>query len=50
VLEAEHLCMAIRGVQKPGSLTVTSALRGVLLEKPEARHEFFDIIRKGASA
>jgi GTP cyclohydrolase I len=38
-IEAEHLCMTIRGVRKPGAKTVTSALRGVFL-KPETRQEF----------
>lgn len=43
VLQAEHLCMAMRGVQKPGARTTTSALRGVFLEKPEARAEFLSL-------
>ena len=41
VLEAEHLCMSLRGVQASGSLTVTSALHGVLREGPRSRAEFF---------
>ena len=41
VLEAEHLCMTLRGVQKPGARTVTSALRGVLRDSPSSRAEFF---------
>ena len=41
VLEAEHLCMSLRGVQASGSLTVTSALHGVLREDPRSRAEFF---------
>jgi GTP cyclohydrolase I len=47
VLEAEHLCMAMRGVRCPGAVTVTSSLRGCLKEKPEARAEFFAICRDG---
>ena len=41
VLEAEHLCMSLRGVQAAGSLTVTSAVHGLLREDPRSRSEFF---------
>jgi GTP cyclohydrolase I len=41
VLEAEHLCMTLRGVRSVGSSTRTSALRGSLREDPLAREEFF---------
>ena len=41
VLEAEHLCMSLRGVQASGSLTVTSALHGALREDARSRSEFF---------
>jgi len=41
VLEAEHLCMSLRGVQATGSLTITSALHGLLREDPRSRAEFF---------
>jgi GTP cyclohydrolase I len=41
VIEAEHLCMSLRGVQAAGSLTVTSALHGVLREDPRSRAELF---------
>ena len=41
VLEAEHLCMSLRGVQAAGSRTVTSALHGLLREDPRSRAEFF---------
>jgi len=47
VLQAEHLCMAMRGVRSPGTVTVTSSLRGCLKEKPEARAEFFAMCRDG---
>jgi GTP cyclohydrolase IA len=40
VLEAEHLCMSLRGVQKLGAKTVTSALRGVVREDARTRQEF----------
>jgi GTP cyclohydrolase I len=40
VLEAEHMCMALRGVQKHGSTTVTSALRGLVRDDPRTRQEF----------
>jgi len=43
VLEAEHLCMSLRGVQKPGSRTVTSALHGLVREDPRTRQEFLDL-------
>ncbi|HET9441682.1 MAG TPA: GTP cyclohydrolase I FolE [Acidimicrobiales bacterium] len=41
VLEAEHLCMSLRGVQASGSTTVTSALHGLLREDSRSRAEFF---------
>jgi GTP cyclohydrolase I len=41
VLEAEHLCMSLRGVQASGSRTVTSALHGVVREDSRSRAEFF---------
>lgn len=41
VIEAEHLCMSLRGVRATGALTVTSALHGVLREEPKSRQEFF---------
>src|SRR3954454_15757107 len=43
VLEAEHLCMSLRGVQASGALTVTSALHGLLREDPRSRAEFFSL-------
>jgi GTP cyclohydrolase I len=44
VIEAEHLCMAMRGIRKPGSSTVTSAVRGVFREDPAARMEAMQFI------
>ena len=47
VLEAEHLCMSLRGVQKAGATTVTSALRGAVRDDPRTRQEFLDLARAG---
>ncbi len=44
VVEAEHLCMSIRGVGKPGSVTVTSAVRGLFRRNPSTRLEVFSLI------
>ncbi|PFG40890.1 GTP cyclohydrolase I [Georgenia soli] len=47
VLEAEHLCMSLRGVAVTGSRTVTSALRGTLREDPRSRAEFLALVGAG---
>jgi len=44
IVEAEHLCMSLRGPQKPGSLTVTSALRGLVKEDARTRQEFLSLV------
>jgi len=46
VVEAEHTCMTVRGVKKPGSLCVTSALRGSFLKNPSSRAEIMTLINK----
>ena len=49
VLEAEHLCMTVRGVQTPGARTITSAVRGRVREDARTRAEFLAIIRPHSS-
>ncbi|MFE9582705.1 GTP cyclohydrolase I FolE [Nocardia sp. NPDC006044] len=44
VIEAEHLCMAMRGIRKPGASTTTSAVRGLLQSSPSSRAEALDLI------
>ena len=47
VLEASHSCMTIRGIKKPGSVMVTSALRGIFKKDPRSRNEVMGLIHKG---
>jgi GTP cyclohydrolase I len=46
VLEASHSCMTIRGIKKPGSVMVTSALRGIFMKDPKSRSEVLSLMYK----
>ncbi len=48
VLEASHSCMTIRGIKKPGSVMVTSALRGIFRRDPKSRNEVLSLMHSGA--
>lgn len=45
VTEAEHMCMTMRGVKKPGSKTVTRAVRGVFADNPQMQEQFFRMLQ-----
>ncbi|MDD5560922.1 MAG: GTP cyclohydrolase I FolE [Candidatus Omnitrophica bacterium] len=47
VIEAEHLCMSMRGVKKPGVMTVTSAVRGIFKENQKTRSEALALMKQG---
>jgi GTP cyclohydrolase IA len=47
VIEAEHLCMSMRGVRKPGAKTVTSAVRGIIRESDRTRAEAMSLLLHG---
>jgi GTP cyclohydrolase I len=47
VLEAAHSCMTIRGIKKPGSVMVTSAVRGLFRKDPRSRNEIMSLIHSG---
>ncbi|MHC4887912.1 MAG: GTP cyclohydrolase I FolE [Planctomycetota bacterium] len=47
VLEASHSCMTIRGIKKPGSVMVTSALRGIFKRDPKSRNEVLSLMHNG---
>ena len=49
VLEAEHFCMSMRGVKKPGATTVTSAVRGIFRDDPSYRAEALQYIHQRRS-
>ncbi|MCW2574225.1 MAG: folE, partial [Modestobacter sp.] len=44
VIEAEHLCMAMRGIRKPGAITMTSAVRGIFRDNAATRSEAMGLI------
>jgi len=46
VIEAEHMCMSLRGVQKPGAKTVTSALHGLVRDDARTRQEFLSLTKR----
>ena len=50
VIDAEHLCMGMRGIRKPGSRTTTSAVRGMLRSSATSRAEVLSLIRNGQGA
>lgn len=45
VIQAEHMCMVMRGIKKPGSNVITSAIRGSFHSNPASRAEFFSLIQ-----
>ena len=45
VIEAEHLCMAMRGIQKPGAKTVTSRVAGIFADSAKARQEVLELLK-----
>jgi GTP cyclohydrolase I len=47
IVDAEHLCMSMRGVKKPGTRTVTSAVRGIFRSKESTRIEVLELIKQG---
>jgi GTP cyclohydrolase I len=47
IVEAQHLCMMMRGVEKQHSATVTSAMRGVFKTQTQTRNEFLSLVRRG---
>ena len=46
IIDAEHLCISMRGVKKPGSRTITSAVRGIFRTKESTRIEMLELIKK----
>ena len=46
ILEAQHLCMMMRGVEKQGSMTTTSAMLGAFKDQPQTRNEFLSLVRR----
>ncbi len=46
IIDAEHLCLSMRGIKKPGARTVTSAVRGIFRTKESTRAEFLELIKR----
>jgi GTP cyclohydrolase IA len=46
MIDAEHLCLSMRGMKKPGARTVTSAVRGIFRSKESTRQEFLELVKK----
>ena len=46
IIDAEHLCLSMRGIKKPGARTVTSAVRGIFRSKQSTREEMLGLIKK----
>lgn len=46
VIEAEHLCISMRGIKKPGIMTITSAVRGIFKENQKTRQEAMSLIKR----
>ncbi len=46
IIDAEHLCMSMRGIKKPGSRTVTSAVRGIFRSKASTREEMLNLVKE----
>ena len=46
VVEAEHMCMTMRGIKKPGSQTVTVAVRGCFADSEKLQRQFFEMVRR----
>ncbi len=46
IIDAEHLCLSMRGIRKPGSRTVTSAVRGIFRSKQSTREEMLELLKR----
>ncbi|MEW6001992.1 MAG: GTP cyclohydrolase I FolE [Nitrospirota bacterium] len=46
IIDAEHLCMSMRGIKKPGTRTVTSAVRGIFRSKQSTREELLELLKR----
>jgi len=46
IIDAEHLCMSMRGIKKPGTRTVTSAVRGIFRTKQSTRDELLELLKR----